>query len=108
MFKKLPLAVALLVGTLSGSPLKAEEMTITAPALSVYDDGFRISDNGALPLRVDAWALCGDRTREHISRGDIITVQGDREWRWLYATSITKADGTPVCPEDAAPKYQMN
>jgi hypothetical protein len=99
------LAAALLAVSLWYAPSNAAETTISGPVLSVYDDGFRVADDKAQPVRVDAWSLCGDETRKHISRGDRITVQGDREWRHLYATSLTKDDGTPVCPENAAPRY---
>ena len=103
MLRSCILAAALLV--IWHLPSGASEATISGPVLSVYDDGFRVADDKAQPVRVDAWSLCGDETRKHISRGDRITVQGDREWRHLYATSITKPDGSPVCPEDAAPRY---
>ena len=83
----------------------AAEVTLNAPVLSVYDDGFRMADDRGLALRVDAWSLCGDSTRNYISRGDRLVVTGDRDWRWVAAQSITKAGGTPACPADAAPKY---
>lgn len=105
MLRPCTFAAALLVASLWPLPSKAAEVTISGPVLSVYDDGFRVADDKAQAVRVDAWSLCGDETRKHIARGDRITVQGDREWRHLYAASITKADGIPACPVDAAPRY---
>lgn len=99
------IAIALLVGAASTSAASAVEVTLNAPVLSVYDDGFRMADERGHALRVDAWSLCGDSTVDHINRGDRLVVTGDREWRWVAAQSITKEDGTPACPEDAAPKY---
>jgi hypothetical protein len=95
----------LLIGAASTGAANAAEVTLNAPVLSVYDDGFRMADDRGLALRVDAWMLCGDNTRDHISRGDRLVVTGDREWRWVVAQSIAKEDGTPACPDDAAPKY---
>jgi len=97
--------MTLLVGAVSTAAASAAEVTLNAPVLSVYDDGFRMADDRGLALRVDAWMLCGDNARAHISRGDRLVVTGDREWRWVAAQSITKEDGTPACPADAAPKY---
>jgi hypothetical protein len=97
-------AAIFLIALLDVVAASASEATITGPVLSVYEDGFRVADDKAQAVRVDTWSLCGDRTRDYISRGDRITVQGDREWRFLYANSITKADGTPACPKDAAPQ----
>jgi hypothetical protein len=82
----------------------AADATITGPVLSVYEDGFRIADDKAQAIRVFTWTLCGDSTRDHIQRGDRVTVEGDRDWRMLDARSVTKADGTPACPVEAAPK----
>jgi hypothetical protein len=56
----------------------AAEVTITGPVLSVYEDGFRIAEEKAQAMRVFAWTLCGDSTRDHIRRGDQVTVEGDR------------------------------
>jgi hypothetical protein len=81
----------------------AADATITGPVLSVYEDGFRIADDKAQAVRVFTWTLCGDSTRDHITRGDRVTVAGDRDWRMLDASSVTKADGTPACPPSAAP-----
>jgi len=95
----------LLVGAASTAAASAAEVTLNAPVLSVYDDGFRMADDRGLALRVDAWSLCGDNTRNYVNRGDRLVVTGDREWRMVAAQSITKADGTPACPADAAPRY---
>jgi hypothetical protein len=99
------IVVALLIGAVTTAAASASEVTLNAPVLSVYEDGFRMADDGGQALRVDAWTLCGDNTRNHISRGDRLVVTGDREWRWVAAQSITKEDGTPACPNDAAPQY---
>jgi hypothetical protein len=99
------LVVALLVGAVSTAAASASEVTLNAPVLSVYDDGFRTADDRGHALRGDAWTLCGDSTRNHIGRGDRLVVTGDRDWRWVAAQSITREDGTPACPEDAAPRY---
>jgi len=99
------IVISLLVGAGSTAAASAAEVTLNAPVLSVHDDGFRMADDRGLALRVDAWMLCGDNTRDHISRGDRLVVTGDREWRWVAAQSIAMEDGTPACPEDAAPKY---
>jgi hypothetical protein len=93
---------------LAASPVTvsfAADATITGPVLSVYEDGFRVADDKAQAIRVFTWTLCGDSTRDHIARGDSVTVEGDREWRMLDARSVTKADGSPACPAEAAPKY---
>jgi hypothetical protein len=97
--------MTLFFGAVSPAAAIAAEVTLNAPVLSVYDDGFRMADDRGHALRVDAWNLCGDNTRNFISRGDRLVVTGDRDWRWVAAQSITKEDGTPACPEDAAPRY---
>ena len=97
--------MAVFVGMGSTAAARAVEVTLNAPVLSVYDDGFRMADDRGLALRIDAWSLCGDNTRDHITRGDRLVVTGDREWRWVAAQSIMREDGTPACPEEAAPKY---
>jgi hypothetical protein len=97
--------MGVLVGIASATAASAAEVTLNAPVLSVYDDAFRMADDRGHALRVDAWAVCGDNVRDHISRGDRLVVTGDREWRWVAAQSITKEDGTAACPADAAPKY---
>jgi len=99
------IVMTLLAGALSTAAACAAEVTLNAPVLSVYDDGFRMADDRGQALRVDAWMLCGDDTRNYISRGDRLVVTGDRDWRWVAAQSITKEDGTPACPADAAPEY---
>jgi hypothetical protein len=105
MLRSFALGCALLAASSWTAASIAAEVTITGPVLSVYEDGFRIADDKAQAMRVFAWSLCGDSTRDHIKRGDQVTVTGDREWRLVEARSITKADGGPACPEDAAPRY---
>jgi hypothetical protein len=104
MHKQVCIVITFLSGAAWCGIAGAAEATLSGPVLSVYDDGFRIADENALAVRVDAWSLCGDTTRDHISRGDRLTVQGDREWRFLYAASVTRADGTSACPKEAAPQ----
>ena len=105
MFRPSAVVIALLSGVALTSQATAVEVTLNAPVLSVYEDGFRMADDRGLALRVDAWNLCGDNTRNYIRRGDRLTVIGDREWRMVAAHSIAKVDGTPACPADAAPRY---
>jgi hypothetical protein len=105
MRKLLSFAGAFVVVSISSTASGGSEVTITAPVLSVYEDGFRVADEKAQAVRVDAWGICGDQTREHIKRGDRITVTGDRDWRFVYATSIAREDGSPACPANAAPRY---
>jgi hypothetical protein len=99
------LLMSLFVGVASTAATHAAEVTLDAPVLSVYDDGFRMADDRGLALRVDAWTLCGDNTRNYIKRGDRLVVTGDRDWRMVAAQNITKVDGTPACPEEAVPRY---
>jgi hypothetical protein len=104
LIKLLPFVAACLIGS-SATVSFAADAAITGPVLSVYEDGFRIADDKAQAIRVFAWNLCGDSTRDFIQRGDRVTVEGDRDWRMLDARSVTKADGTPACPASAAPQY---
>lgn len=105
MIRAYTLAATLLTVSCWSSASVAAEVTLSGPVLSVYEDGFRIADEKAQAMRVYAWSLCGDSTRDHIRRGDRVTVTGDREWRMIEATSVTKEDGSPACPESAAPRY---
>jgi hypothetical protein len=105
MPKPIVLAAAFIASVAWTTASTAAEVTITGPVLSVYEDGFRVADDKAQAMRVFAWSLCGDSTRDHIRRGDQVTVVGDREWRMVEAASVTRPDGTPACPEDAKPRY---
>jgi len=106
MTKAFTLATVLLGISCWSSASVAAEVTLTGPVLSVYQDGFRIANERGQALRVFAWSLCGDATADHISRGDQVTVTGDQEWRLIEAQSVTKEDGSPACPESAAPAIE--
>lgn len=67
-------------------------------AAQVRSDSLRLTtDSGT--IRVDTWAVCGDRTRAHVADGDRIAVFASRDLFSYEAWRILDAAGEPVCSD---------
>jgi hypothetical protein len=70
---------------------------LTGTVQRVWKDGFRIN-TGDRTVTVSAWDVCGDNTRQNVSVGDELTVEGIPSFRDFDASAITNAQGENVCP----------
>lgn len=65
----------------------------------VWEDGFRLKTEEH-SLKVDSWDVCGDNTSRNLSKGDLVTVNGQFDGGEFDAFSIIKADDVKVCKQN--------
>ena len=65
----------------------------------VWEDGFRLKTEEH-SLKVDSWDVFGDNTSGNLSKGDVVTVDGEFDGGEFDAFSITKEDNIRVCTQD--------
>ena len=65
----------------------------------VWEDGFKLKTEER-SLKVDSWDVCGDNTSGNLSKGDVVTVDGEFDDGEFDAFSITKEDNIKVCTQD--------
>lgn len=68
---------------------------------SVREDELEMDVDSGGSMRVDTFAVCGDRTPAFISVGDRLTITADRETVGFDAITILDEAGQPACEEPA-------
>lgn len=65
---------------------------------NVREDGLRLELSDGSSMRIDTWDVCGDNTARHISLGDQLIVEAERDGLGYDAIRILDATGEPACP----------
>ncbi|ANV84181.1 hypothetical protein AWQ21_07200 [Picosynechococcus sp. PCC 7003] len=69
---------------------------LTGTVERVWEDGFRIN-TGDRTIRVDSWSICGDNTRQNVSVGDELTIEGEFSGGEFDASAITNVNDENIC-----------
>lgn len=69
---------------------------LTGTVERVWEDGFNIN-TGDRTIRIDSWSICGDNTRQNVSVGDELTLEGEFSGGEFDASAITNANDENIC-----------
>ncbi|QCS49973.1 hypothetical protein FEK30_11290 [Picosynechococcus sp. PCC 11901] len=91
---KIPLVLMGLIGCTGAAQM--DNGVLTGTVERVWEDGFSIN-TGDRSIRVDSWGVCGDNTRQNISVGDELTLEGEFSGGEFDASAITNVNDENIC-----------